>query len=205
MNERRLSIPHSRLTVVELLQLFGDVTHYPMEVWVDGEAHLAQQCDVYNMLLRDVPFSLEADLFLALSRRRTGETVEEPSGGLVVVDSRNVYMKQGEIWYPHRFEFVASERNPCPRTKAGHVLEMDVPLRWGTLVRFLRTFYPHRRKFSIYRQQTFPGNFFSHLRSLYMEFKTVPSNELEILEDGRKTNPRVADELARRRVLSSLV
>ncbi|HOS99865.1 MAG TPA: hypothetical protein PLY66_02575 [Acidobacteriota bacterium] len=205
MNDKRLLLPSDRLSVLEHVQLFCDIQNYPMEIYVDRQSCLVQQNDVYNYLLRGVPIAVDASLLLSLVQGREGDRVPEVSGELVVIDTYNCYMKQGEYWYPYRFHFEAEARAHNFFSKGGFAPDLEHPVRWNTLIRFLKTFYGHRRKFSIYHAFAPLENYYTYLKSLYMEFKSIPSNELESLRENRLVRFRVSDELIRRRVLSSRV
>ncbi len=74
----------------------------------------------------------------------------EVSGELVVIDTYNCYMKQGEYWYPYRFHFEAEARAHSFISKGGFTPDLEHPVRWNTPIRFLKTFYGHRRKFFLY-------------------------------------------------------
>lgn len=202
MNDRQLLIPQDRLSVTEHLQVFCDVLNYPMEINVGREANLVYQNEVYNYLVEGIPFGIDANLLTALVQYRESERIPEVRGELVVVDNYNCYLKQGEYWFPYRFHFIGEAKATYFFSKGGYTPDLEHPIKWNTLVRFLRTFCVHRRKFTLYHSLCPMENYYTYLKSLYMEFKSIPSNELESLRETRAVRLRVQDELIRRRVLS---
>jgi len=205
MSEKRLLIPADRLSVVEHVQLFCDSSNYPLEVFVDSEHQLLYQNDLYNLLVRGEPVAVDSSLVLSLISHHDNDRIPEVHGELVVVDYYNCFMKQGEYWYPFRFQFVCEGKSSALFARGGFHCDQDHPIRWNTLVRFLRTFYPHRKKFMLYHSFAPMENYYTYLKSLYLEFKSIPSNELESLRETKHVRLRVHDELLRRRVLSSRV
>jgi hypothetical protein len=205
MNDKRLLIPFDRLTITEHIQIFCDIYNYPMEIHVGGENRLVYQNEVYNLLLQGIPISIDSNLLISLIQFRETERIPDVHGDMVVVDSYNCYIKQGEYWYPYRFHFTAEEQAHNFFSKGAYAPDLDHPIKWNTLIRFLRTFYAHRKKFTLYHGFFPLENYYTYLKSLYVEFKSIPSNELESLGESRYVRLRIQDELLRRRVLSSRV
>ena len=79
MNDKRLLLPSDRLSVLEHVQLFCDIQNYPMEIFVDRQSCLVYQNDVYNYLLRSVPFVAQTILRLQNATARTWERFGDPS------------------------------------------------------------------------------------------------------------------------------
>jgi hypothetical protein len=202
MNMNQLLIPQDRLTVSESIQIFGEIANYPLEIHLGSDSKLVYQNEVYNLLLMNATFYVDSSLMTALVLYREGERIPEPNGELIVIDCYNCFVKQGEYWYPYRFQFNSENRVPHFFSKGSYSADLEHPIKWNTLLRFLRTFHPHRRKFTLYHSFHPLSNYYTYLKSLYMEFKTIPSNELESLGEGRRARLRVRDELIRRRVLS---
>lgn len=205
MNEKQLLIPQDRLSVTEHLQVFCEVLNYPMEIHQGRDASLVYQNEVYNLLLRNETFSIDGQILTSLVQYRESERIPEPRGELVVVDNYNCYLKQGDYWYPYRFHFASEPRASYFFSKGGFAPDLEHPIKWNTLVRFLKTFFPHRRKFTLFHSYYPLENYYTYLKALYLEFKSIPSNELENLRESKAVRLRVQDELIRRRVLSSRV
>ena len=202
MKMKQLLIPNDRLSISEHIQMFCDISNFPMEIYVGREAHIVYQHEVYNLLLKGQTFAIDSSLMTSLVQFRDDERLPEFGGEMVVIDHYNCFVKQGEYWYPYRFHFVSESRSCQFFSKGGFAPDLEHPIKWNTLLRFLKTFHPYRRKFALYHTYLPMENYYSYLKSLYVEFKSIPSNELETMGDSRRTRIRVRDELVRRRVLS---
>jgi len=202
MNMKRLLIPNDRLSISESIQVFCDIANYPMEIYYGQESRFVYQNDVYNLLLRDSSFSIDSSLLLSLVQFGDDERLPEPKGEIVVIDCYNCFIKQGEYWYPYHSHFASENRSYHSASKGDFTADSDHPIKWNTLVRFLRTFHPHKKRFTLYHSYLPTANYYTYLKSLYVEFKSIPSNELEIIGETKRGRLRVRDELIRRRVLS---
>ncbi|MBP7866530.1 MAG: hypothetical protein KA419_11320 [Acidobacteria bacterium] len=195
-------VPSNRLTVTEHVRIFCESANYPMEICLDQDPFLVQQHEVYNHLLQGIPFAIDSRLMCALGPGRDDEPLPEPGGGCVVLDGFNCFQRGETAWHPARFRFTGDTRDGRPPVRGLFEPDPGIALRWDILLRFLRTFFPHRLKFTLYRSAFPAENFYLYLKALSAEFRAVPSNELEMMNSARRNRYRVGDELVRRQVLS---
>ena len=201
MEPNVLRVPVSRLTVTEHIRIFCDPANYPLEIILDQEPYLVHQYEVYNQLYQGIPFSIDSRLLLAFGTGAEDDELPEPKASCIVLDGFNTYARSGGIWRPARFRFAGRGPEVSQHVEGGYYSDADTPIKWETLLRFLRTFYPFRDRFALYLSPIPSMNFYSHLKSLSQEFRTVPSDQLEKLGRSNQQRMRVGDELVRRQVL----
>ncbi len=221
---KRMLIPKSKLSIDEILRIFFIKENYPLHVYLDNKRLKISFDHIINSFfyspsiilwaygekffntipinVSDPPeLSLDIDTFSKAIYNSYDVSKTPPNTETIVLDNINIYSSDGTYWYP---SLILMEDNKELKFKKIR----EVGMKWTTLYKFLKTFYPNRENFSVYINSAIPYfNFYLYLRSLYAQFNKIASIELEKIlltpNIKKEEKDRILDELTRRKVLSA--
>ncbi len=221
---KKILIPINKLSIDEILRIFFIQSNYPLHIYLNGKRLKVSFDHILNSFFyspsvilwaygekffNTIPIETSKKPELSLDIETFSKTIYNsydiskipPDTYFILLDNINIYLCDGLYWYPALILMDGSKELELKKIR-------EVAMKWTTLYKFLKTFYPCRENFSVYKNSAKPYfNFYLYLRSLYTQFNKIPSVELEKIlltpNIEKEKKDRILDELTRRKVLSA--